>query len=128
MCFKALIELGVSLLETWQTDKQKGSRAYTNAIPADICPARKRRLPGRQLQSVRGSAATRQPRRPSPLQDRSPSRCRQQSRSRQECVGVGCRVLFAERAAGGTFRGLHTLHGRLCPTRPENVSAPCAKF
>src|SRR5438445_12660714 len=26
------------------------------------------------------------------------------------------------------FRGLHTLRGRLYPIRPQNVSAPCAKF
>ena len=35
---------------------------------------------------------------------------------------------IAERAADGMFRGPHTLHGRLCPTRPDKVSAPCAKF
>src|SRR5882724_11974144 len=95
---------------------------------ANTCPTRMRQLPGRRWRSVRGSVATRRPRRRSPSQDRFPSRCRQRSRLLPEYAAAGCRVLFAEHAAGGMLRGLRNLHGRLCPTHPEYVSAPCAKF
>jgi hypothetical protein len=115
--------------ELEREQKKVGVRFMLPAIPSDICPVLKPLPPSRQSQSVRDSAAMQRLRCYRSLSpDTFPSRYHPRLRSRLEYVEVGCRVLSVERAVGGRPRGPHILHGRLCPIRPENFSAPCAKF
>lgn len=97
-------------------------------IPLDISQVLKPLRPGRQWQLVRGSAVARLTNRRSRSPDTFPSRCRLRSQFRQGFAESGFQAPFVARVADGTLPGPHTLHGRLCPTHPETVSAPCAKF
>ena len=98
------------------------------ATRADTCPGPTQSLPDRQWRLVRDSAVTRLLNRRSRSPGTFPSRCRPRSRFRQGFAESGFQAPFVARVADGTLPGPHTLHGRLCPTRPDIFSAPCAKF